>query len=51
MQGLYGMMPQLNDFLQQSGMSLPDALLKQDEKKQIAEPAPKTEVNTAPDEQ
>lgn len=27
-QGLYGMMPQLNDFLQQSGMSLPDALVK-----------------------
>lgn len=30
-QGLYGMMPQLNDFLQQSGMSLPDALVKLDE--------------------
>lgn len=27
-QGLYGMMPQLNDFLQQSGMSLPDSLVK-----------------------
>ncbi len=27
-QGLYGMMPQLNDFLEQSGMSLPDALVK-----------------------
>lgn len=27
-QGLYGMMPQLNDFLQQSGMSLPEALVK-----------------------
>jgi len=26
-QGLYGMMPQLNDFLNQSGMSLPDALV------------------------
>ena len=26
MQGLYGMMPQLNDFLEQSGMSLPEAL-------------------------
>lgn len=31
-QGLYGMMPQLNDFLKQSGMSLPDALVKLDEK-------------------
>ena len=27
-QGLYGMMPQLSDFLKQSGMSLPDALVK-----------------------
>ena len=27
-QGLYGMMPQLNDFLSQSGMHLPDALVK-----------------------
>ncbi|NNE32521.1 MAG: flotillin family protein [Winogradskyella sp.] len=27
-QGLYGMMPQLNDFLQQSGMSLPESLVK-----------------------
>jgi flotillin len=27
-QGLYGMMPQLNDFLQQAGMNLPDALVK-----------------------
>lgn len=26
--GLYGMMPQLNDFLGQSGMNLPDALVK-----------------------
>lgn len=26
--GLYGMMPQLNDFLKQSGMSLPDAIVK-----------------------
>jgi len=26
-QGLYGMMPQLNDFLEQSGMSLPQALV------------------------
>ncbi len=27
-QGLYSMMPQLNDFLQQSGMNLPEALVK-----------------------
>lgn len=27
-QGLYGMVPQLNDFLGQSGMSLPDGLVK-----------------------
>lgn len=27
-QGLYGMLPQLNDFLEQSGMSLPEALVK-----------------------
>jgi flotillin len=27
-QGLYGMMPQLSDFLAQSGMSLPEALVK-----------------------
>lgn len=27
-QGLYGMMPQLNDFLSQSGMTLPDSLVK-----------------------
>ncbi len=30
-QGLYGMMPQLNDFLQQSGMTLPDTLVKKQE--------------------
>jgi len=27
-QGLYGMMPQLNDFLSQSGMSLPESIVK-----------------------
>lgn len=27
-QGLYGMMPQLNDFLNQSGMNLPDSIIK-----------------------
>lgn len=30
-QGLYGMMPQLNDFLKQSGMSLPDSLVRLDD--------------------
>ena len=42
-QGLYSMMPQLSDFLQQSGMNLPDALVKQEEKdapKAIAETTP-----------
>lgn len=38
-QGLYSMMPQLNDFLNQSGMNLPDALVKnnQSENGQIPE--------------
>ena len=38
-QGLYGMMPQLNDFLQQSGMSLPEALVRKngDESKEKQE--------------
>lgn len=31
-QGLYGMMPQLNDFLSQSGMSLPEALVNNGKK-------------------
>ncbi len=30
-QGLYGMMPQLNDFLNQSGMNLPNSLVKRAE--------------------
>ena len=34
-QGLYGMMPQLNDFLEQSGMSLPEALVKREEEVKI----------------
>jgi len=34
-QGLYGMMPQLNDFLEQSGMSLPEALVKKNKKAQL----------------
>jgi flotillin len=39
-QGLYGMMPQLNDFLSQSGMQLPNALVKKNEVKE-----PKPDVN------
>ncbi|MCX8210410.1 MAG: SPFH domain-containing protein [Lewinella sp.] len=33
-QGLYGMVPQLNDFLSQSGMSLPAGLVKQEPEKE-----------------
>ncbi len=47
-QGLYGMVPQLNDFLSQSGMSLPAGLVKQGEA-----PAPPKATNgqsTAPAE-
>lgn len=36
-QGLYSMMPQLSDFLQQSGMSLPEALVKKEEELPEAE--------------
>ena len=36
-QGLYGMMPQLNDFLQQAGMNLPDALVKKIEEAKEAD--------------
>lgn len=32
-QGLYSMMPQLSDFLKQSGMDLPDALIRRDSPK------------------
>ncbi len=39
-QGLYGMVPQLNDFLEQSGMSLPAALVgKKTEEKNTADDA------------
>ena len=51
-QGLYGMMPQLNDFLEQSGMSLPEALVKRDEAKPkvlaTAKPIIKTKPNPEP---
>ena len=36
-QGLYGMVPQLNDFLSQSGMSLPAGLVKQEPEKEPAD--------------
>jgi len=37
-QGLYSMMPQLNDFLNQSGMNLPDALIKKEVTENGVEP-------------
>ncbi len=43
-QGLYGMMPQLNDFLEQSGMSLPEALVNKARSEKIEEAK---EVNEA----
>ncbi len=36
-QGLYGMMPQLNDFLEQSGMSLPAALVQKKDEPELEE--------------
>ena len=36
-QGLYGVMPQLSDFLKQSGMSLPEALVKNMESEEAEE--------------
>ena len=41
-QGLYGMIPQLNDFLQQSGMSLPEALVKKEGEKSKEEDSEET---------
>jgi len=38
------MMPQLNDFLNQSGMSLPDSLIKRKEEDEIVQ-----ELNEAPE--
>ena len=38
-QGLYGIMPQLNDFLNQSGMALPEALVRKPEGEAAAAPA------------
>lgn len=40
-QGLYGMMPQLNDFLNQSGMALPDAMVQ---KQKLEQPLAKAKV-------
>lgn len=36
--GLYGMMPQLNDFLKQSGMSLPESIVKNNEEQPKIQP-------------
>jgi len=51
-QGLYGMMPQLSDFLEQSGMSLPKALTEEDEEEAkietidpVAQPKPSSKPN------
>lgn len=40
--GLYGMVPQLNDFLSQSGMSLPNGLVKQEPTQDAEASAPET---------
>ncbi len=37
-QGLYGMMPQLNDFLEQSGMNLPKALVGKNSEEKVEGP-------------
>ncbi len=53
-QGLYSMMPQLDDFLKQSGMSLPDALVKKSEIAKLEEAGieeEKTEESTENDAQ
>jgi len=42
------MMPQLNDFLEQSGMSLPEALVKSDEAKPKALATAKPVIQTKP---
>ncbi len=54
-QGLYGMMPQLSDFLEQSGMSLPKALVQRTEEDEeeakietidpVAQPKPSSKPN------
>lgn len=43
-QGLYGMLPQLNDFLEQSGMSLPEALVKNSPTKEPIQLKPAAKV-------
>ncbi len=54
-QGLYGMMPQLSDFLEQSGMSLPEALVKSiaidDKKTEKKKPVKKIEENPKTDQE
>jgi len=49
-QGLYGMMPQLNDFLQQSGMALPDSLVKLGEEGENVVKVEKAELEAVIDE-
>jgi len=44
-QGLYGMMPQLNDFLSQSGMTLPDALVKKGEESKGDSPSEPIDIS------
>ena len=39
------MMPQLNDFLEQSGMSLPEALVKRDEEVKVEPPVLQEQSN------
>jgi len=48
-QGLYSMMPQLNDFLNQSGMNLPDGLVKK-ENSAITEKAESNETEAPKEE-
>lgn len=43
-QGLYGMLPQLNDFLEQSGMSLPEALIKSKKEKEPIQLKPAAQI-------
>lgn len=50
-QGLYGMMPQLSDFLAQSGMSLPEALVKNlpNDKKEVIKRTPSKKIDDKPE--
>ncbi|MDF1695020.1 MAG: SPFH domain-containing protein [Saprospiraceae bacterium] len=46
-QGLYGMMPQLNDFLSQSGMTLPEGLVKKNNKIETPKSSTETENDSS----